>query len=46
MTILDGIESAVYFFSVLVISASVICGVVYCFLLAKELWQKNRGGNT
>jgi len=43
MTILDGIESAVYFFSVLVISGAVICGIAYCFILVKELWQKNRG---
>ena len=43
MTILDGIESAVYFFSVLVILGAVICGIAYCFILIKELWQKNRG---
>ncbi len=43
MTIIDGIESAVHFFSALVISVAVLCGVAYCFILAKELWQKDRG---
>jgi hypothetical protein len=43
MTIIDGIESAVYFFSVLVISGAVLCGIAYCFILIKELWQKIRG---
>jgi hypothetical protein len=43
MTIIDGIESAVYIFSLLVISGAVLCGIAYCFILIKELWQKNRG---
>jgi hypothetical protein len=38
---IDGIEFALNFFTF----ASVLAGIAYCFILIKEMWQKNRGGS-
>jgi hypothetical protein len=43
MTILDGIESAVFTLATFFIAGSVFAGIVYCLILIKELWQKSRG---
>jgi hypothetical protein len=37
-------ESAVFTLATFFIAGSVFAGIVYCVILIKELWQKNRGG--
>jgi len=36
-------ESVVFDLSLFFISSSIICGIAYCLILIKELWQKHRG---
>ena len=39
-------ESVVFALSTFFIAGAVLAGIVYCVILIKELWQKNRGENT